>query len=64
MPFSKEDLDFLDKRYARIPHDHTWDQIKDVDGETLTDRVIMIDSVLDELEGGESDDEGEEDDEV
>lgn len=49
-PFTAEQLEFLRKNFAPIPHDHSWDQVKDVDGETLTERVIMIDNVLDTLE--------------
>ena len=48
--FTPEQLAYLGSRYAKIPHNHTWEQVIDTDGETLVQRVITIDESLDALE--------------
>ena len=49
-PFTEEQLDFLSKHFAPLPHDHTWEQVKDADGETLSARVLATDESLDDIE--------------
>jgi hypothetical protein len=48
--FTAEQLAYLDKRYAKIPHDHTWEQVKDIDGKTLMDRVMFFDKAIADIE--------------
>lgn len=54
--FTPEQLAYLDKRYARIPHDHTWEQVKDSDGQTVADAFASVDCAFEELEEGGGDD--------
>lgn len=67
--FTPEQLAYLDSRYARIPHDHSWEQVKDTDGQTVSDAFANVDEAVAELAGmiGEEDedeeDEAEEGDE-
>ena len=56
--FSAEQIAFLDKRYARIPHDHTWEQVKDTDGQTVADAFEAIDAAIEDALG-DDEDEGE-----
>ena len=57
--FTAEQIAFLDKRYARIPHDHTWEQVKDTDGQTVGDAFEAVDAAIEELLEDDGGDEGE-----
>ena len=48
--FTAEQIAFLDKRYARIPHDHTWEQVKDTDGQTVADAFEAIDAAIEAID--------------
>lgn len=56
--FTAEQIAFLDRRYARIPHDHTWEQVKDTDGQTVADAFEAIDAAIEDALG-DDEDEGE-----
>ena len=58
--FTAEQIAFLDRRYARIPHDHTWEQVKDTDGQTVADAFEAIDAAIEDALG-DDEDEGEAD---
>lgn len=58
--FTAEQIAFLDKRYARIPHDHTWEQVKDTDGQTVAEAFEAVDMAIEEIAGDDDGgDEGE-----
>lgn len=56
--FTPEQLAYLDSRYAKIPHNHTWEQVKDTDGQTVGEAFEAVDAAIEELledDGGDDD---------
>jgi hypothetical protein len=60
-PFTQEQLDFLNKHFAPLPHNHTWEQVVDTDGQTISEAFENLDEAISEL--GEGSDEDEDEDE-
>lgn len=47
MLFSQEQLDFLNKNFARVTHNHTWDEVVDpADQQTVTAAFEGLDEAL------------------
>lgn len=48
-PFTVEQLAYLKSHFAGLPHDHTWEQVKDTDGQTVGEAFEAVDAAIEEL---------------